>query len=121
MAMKRVVKRTIGQSQLAELNSSLLRKVGKAVNAEQTSVVAAQAKGPAAVQMERVTPNEVTVQWKHNPRKVGLVESKCRCWLRAIPLAGITVMGACKLGVPPACFYYLDGNIIVGAMFADCR
>ena len=75
MAMKRVIKQTIDNRKLAELNRKLLGKVNKD-RPQEARAVAEYTEENSDIQRQRVQPNELTVQWKHNKQKIGIVRSK---------------------------------------------
>ena len=66
---RRVFKKTIDVTKLAEMNSRLLNKVNK----PELATAVAQYKENSNSQKLRVQPNDLTVQYKHNKDKVGIV------------------------------------------------
>ena len=67
--MKKVLRRTIDPSTLKEMNKRLLSKVSS-----DSTQVAEYAEPARTVQRARVEPTELSVQWKHNKEKLGLVK-----------------------------------------------
>ncbi len=72
-AARRVIKQTITADKLNQLNEKLLQKLNKT---EEASEIAEYANPKNDIQRKRVTPDELSVQFKHNPERIGMRTSK---------------------------------------------
>ena len=69
---RRVLRHTITSDKLAAMNSKILAKLNK--SSETTDLVTAG--DGTNLQRSRVTPNQITVQWKFNKDKTGIRKSR---------------------------------------------